>query len=519
MSPRRTLFALCAMVSLSLNAQVYLNLVNNPSFEDTIPCPIWQYGLDTIGCPRTTIEMCKAMHWFNPFIVSCGSTSDYYHACNNNPQYAYPFPAGYVGVPKNHAGYQWARTGNAYVGIGTFYYNSSNPYNQWDLSEYVGNRLKDTLAGGKQYCVTFYVSLANNTHVANNKLGAYLYSGDSLFVTTIPNCTLVIDVIYTVTPAFEENNIIADTLNWVPIQGVYQAKGGERYLSIGRFTPRSNVNFICAYPPCIGDYGQYAYYYIDDVSVIEINPAKASSQGNYTICPGESVILGGDTTEDAQYVWYPPTALSCTSCAHPRASPTITTTYYVQKTQCKITTQDSVRVVVRDANYFSLSANAQMCTGDTFYLVLPKDTALHYNWSPLDYISCISCDSVAFYPPTSSTYVLETRYCQQRKYDTLRIKLTECNSYTVPNIFTPNGDGVNDGWGIQFKYPFLVKEFHLEIYDRWGVKMFESDKPNAAWDGRTISGETVPTGTYFYTAEFLLNNKKEKLKGYITLMR
>ncbi|GAB4449637.1 MAG: hypothetical protein OHK0036_06910 [Bacteroidia bacterium] len=505
------LFSVHLGLSFSLNAQIYLNLVNNPSFEDTFPCPVWEYGLDTIGCPRSAGKVCKAHYWFNP--LSCTSP-DYYNTCYNT----YTLVFENVGVPKNMYGFQWPRTGNAYVGLALYAHYTFVPTPP-DVCEYVKNKLKDTLSPNKEYCVTFYVSLANNFRFACNKLGV-LFDKDSLFFG--PNCTSIPPiVVYIDTPAFEENSIITDTLNWVPIQGIYRAKGGEKFLAIGRFTPYANVSYLCVKPPCnfYNDGLDYAYYYIDDVSVIEISPAKASNSPTYTICPGETVVLGGDTTEDAQYYWYPPNALSCTNCAYPRASPTITTTYYLQKTQCKMTTKDSVTVFVRDNNYFSIPDSIQVCAGDTFYLYLPNDSVLHYSWSPNTYISCTPCDTTMFYPIHNTQYILQTRFCNQTKFDTLNIKTNECNTYSVPNIFTPNGDGINDTWGINFKYPHLVENFYLVILDRWGVKMFVSDQSNARWDGRTISGEPVPTGTYYYTAEFKINNKKEKLKGYITLMK
>jgi gliding motility-associated-like protein len=67
----------------------------------------------------------------------------------------------------------------------------------------------------------------------------------------------------------------------------------------------------------------------------------------------------------------------------------------------------------------------------------------------------------------------------------------------IPNVFTPNGDNVND--------IFFVKAANLTsitalIYDRWGTKIYElsTDKGNIAWDGKTQTGREAPDGTYFY---------------------
>ena len=67
----------------------------------------------------------------------------------------------------------------------------------------------------------------------------------------------------------------------------------------------------------------------------------------------------------------------------------------------------------------------------------------------------------------------------------------------IPNVFTPNGDNVND--------IFFVKAANLTsitalIYDRWGTKIYEltTEKGNIAWDGKTQTGREAPDGTYFY---------------------
>ena len=65
----------------------------------------------------------------------------------------------------------------------------------------------------------------------------------------------------------------------------------------------------------------------------------------------------------------------------------------------------------------------------------------------------------------------------------------------VPNVFTPNGDGVNDVFTIKSKG---VKDITLQIFNRWGQKMYEFSGVKAAWDGLTSQGIEVPDATYFY---------------------
>ena len=67
----------------------------------------------------------------------------------------------------------------------------------------------------------------------------------------------------------------------------------------------------------------------------------------------------------------------------------------------------------------------------------------------------------------------------------------------VPNIFTPNGDGVNDVFQL---LSTNLTDISCVIFDRWGVKMYDvsSDKGNIGWDGKTLFGKDAPSGTYFF---------------------
>ncbi len=86
----------------------------------------------------------------------------------------------------------------------------------------------------------------------------------------------------------------------------------------------------------------------------------------------------------------------------------------------------------------------------------------------------------------------------------------------IPNIFTPNNDGVNDVFKVESIGAFSV---YTELFNRWGTKLFEWNGPNGSWDG-TYSGEAVTAGTYFYLIKARgLNAKEYTFKGHFMLMR
>tara|TARA_Y100000589_G_scaffold332344_1_gene392032 strand:- start:1579 stop:4659 length:3081 start_codon:yes stop_codon:yes gene_type:complete len=100
---------------------------------------------------------------------------------------------------------------------------------------------------------------------------------------------------------------------------------------------------------------------------------------------------------------------------------------------------------------------------------------------------------------------------------TKEITVLPPTSILVPNVFSPNNDGINDVFTIKSSF---IKSVHGQIFNRWGNLLFEWTHPKGYWDGRTSSGELVPAGSYFYVIKYTtLKNEEFELKGTITLIR
>ena len=87
------------------------------------------------------------------------------------------------------------------------------------------------------------------------------------------------------------------------------------------------------------------------------------------------------------------------------------------------------------------------------------------------------------------------------------VSIAQTTKPVLPNIFTPNGDAINDEFFIDTN-EIPIKSFSLKIYNRMGVLLFSSSTEKIGWDGRTNSGVKVPEGVYFYTVE--INGQKYK---------
>ena len=93
--------------------------------------------------------------------------------------------------------------------------------------------------------------------------------------------------------------------------------------------------------------------------------------------------------------------------------------------------------------------------------------------------------------------------------DTIQIDLRVKD---IPNVFTPNGDGINDTWQLDFKHTF--PDAIVKIYNRYGRLLKQFDVSEENWDGR-VNGELLPPDTYWYVVDYqgVLQSKK----GYVTI--
>jgi len=100
--------------------------------------------------------------------------------------------------------------------------------------------------------------------------------------------------------------------------------------------------------------------------------------------------------------------------------------------------------------------------------------------------------------------------------DTFSIKELCGPTLFVPNTFTPNGDGLND---IFLPFGTFINVYVLQIYNRWGEKIFESNDMNLGWDGN-FKDKYAPEGVYIYFIKAKGENGKDiSLKGSVMLLR
>lgn len=307
------------LFSFSLKSQV--NLVPNPSFEQLDSCIvdfqnpfIWPYVPVQLATPWDTLKNGGG-----------GNGGILCNECFN------PNPS--IGVPKNISGgggsFQQPRTGKGYIYINFF--KKAAPAVAWRF--YSQTPLTTTLTSNRAYCVTFYASFSNRWITAIDELSAYFDDGSIQSVAPAKEA-LANPQIKSPTGVF-----MMDTLNWMKIQGSFVANGTESYLTLGNFRTDAATNYTILSGP-----GGACEYYIDDVSVIELNlPAYAGP--DKTIVLGDSAFIGRPPEIGLECTWYNGT-VAIGSGAGLWVKPAVTTTYVVQQDICGLIKTDTVKVQV-----------------------------------------------------------------------------------------------------------------------------------------------------------------------------
>ena len=85
--------------------------------------------------------------------------------------------------------------------------------------------------------------------------------------------------------------------------------------------------------------------------------------------------------------------------------------------------------------------------------------------------------------------------------DSTEIKVSIMESQLlVPNVFTPNGDGMNDEFRVLYR---SLREYHIWVYNRWGKLVYESTDPSKGWDGMIYGRQPAAEGAYYYVIRAL----------------
>jgi gliding motility-associated-like protein len=140
-----------------------------------------------------------------------------------------------------------------------------------------------------------------------------------------------------------------------------------------------------------------------------------------------------------------------------------------------------------------------------------------YLWSPPDGLSNPAIVDPKASPAATTTYTLNvttTAGCKGSGSETITVQASVLPPLGIPNVFSPNGDGINDTWIITniTYYP----DAEVSVFNRYGQLVYQTQGAYKPWDGN-YNGKKVPFGTYYYIIDTKNNAKKKS--GSITILR
>jgi len=326
----KTLFILFSFISC-YRVFSQENVIKNHSFEEFYRC-------DSIFYPGTIDYNNLPIDALIKDWDAILSTPDFFMKCDS-------IAADYSTIPQNIFGYQFAKNGSAYVGLGTY-----APLNHINFREYIGQKIVGLDA--VDYCFSMYVSKADNERYSTSRF-CVLFSDSIIHWQSFKQYDSLGSSYklypFRYKPQLIINSTITDDKNWVKISGKYNATGNEKYIVIGNMFDDNECGATYSSPLPFedGNWLNCAYYYIDDISLKPLIPANAGR--DTTICKGDSVQIGMPYWEGLEYEWQAVSGLQNLTKANPWVKPFETTTYNLTLHQCQ-DTHDAVTITVQDCN-------------------------------------------------------------------------------------------------------------------------------------------------------------------------
>lgn len=242
----------------------------------------------------------------------------------------------------------------------------------------------------------------------------------------------------------------------------------------------------------------------DSITVV-FKPLPIVNLGNdTTICESQTTLLDAGNT-GSQYLWQ-------NNSAGQTFLVTKSGNYFVKVTTNGCAASDTIIIKYDYKPIFTLGSDKVICDGQTITLqpTIQNNTGISFLWSNGSISPTLTITQ-------TGTYDLQlTNYCGS-KSDEVIVSKGVCKIY-VPSGFTPNNDGKNDLFKAYFGEN--VTSYLMEVYNRWGQKIFRATDINTGWDGK-INGNIQPHDSYVWVIRYKVfaNPKEYLLKGIVTLIR
>lgn len=346
--------------------------------------------------------------------------------------------------------------------------------------------------------------------------------------TALPITCAAIQLTYVIGPNITPEAGIGKTLEYCSavqsidlfsaLEGNYSTNGVWTTSSVGGILTDNVWNATNA------PYGTYTFLYhvtgqcgaFDETEVVivlrePLPPLQVSSP--VTVCEGDTVQLSSTSISNASYLWTGPNGFSASSeevvfqdCTLAQSG---NYTLVVSRDGCQETID--ILLNVNPKPEFSV---VQGCYGGRYKLEIVPNAGsfdpltVTYNWSGPSGFNA-NTNPVQLTQEPGGSYqvtVMNPEGCSTTQI--VQVLTTQCE---IPTVITPNQDGANDSFDLT---GFLVNR--LEVFNRWGRKVYEQSQYTNEWQGQNQHGESLPDGVYYYFIDLQDGQTK---RGWVMLTR
>lgn len=238
----------------------------------------------------------------------------------------------------------------------------------------------------------------------------------------------------------------------------------------------------------------------DTTFTLAVKPIPvASITGDTLICRGDSTLLtGASSLTGSTFAWLPDSQTTASIWAGPAQNQTYG--LLVVKDGC-VSDTATFLLQVDSVPTLTVPDSLQICVGEEIPVTVSSTTpGTLFNWSPGD----LTGTTNILNPSTSTEYAVYA-YNQNCTSETKVFEITvmqNCDcKLIIPNIFTPNGDQVNDEFFVQNPQVCDIADYEFMLYNRWGQLVWRSTDVQEAWKGKCLMGD-CSDGTFFYVLAY-----------------
>ncbi len=251
------------------------------------------------------------------------------------------------------------------------------------------------------------------------------------------------------------------------------------------------------------------------ISIASTDTVDAQTEADFNVCFGDNFNLNGISIGAVSQVeWFELPGMNSlgTSDTVSVTATSVGTTCYVFEAIGACNDFDTVCVTVEALPI--IDAGTDVTIIEETSTVLNATGGVTYVWTPSTGLNDSTLANPTATPLVTTVYYV-TGTSASGCSATDSVTVTVIPTIKFPDGITPNGDGKNDTWVIDYieQYPDAV----VEIYNRWGELLFHSEDYQNDWDG-TYNGENLPVGTYYYIID-LHDDKTKPFTGPLTVLR